>query len=485
MDSHTYTVRPFSRVIALILVMALALTLTVGALPTAFASQAAYERVAQLQGEQAELQQKQENYELELKKLRKEHNSAVKEYQLLDKQNQAIANRIDTTKQLLAEYDAQLADTKVELERAEKLRDEQYEHYCARAVAMEKGGTLSVWDAIFSSKSLTELLTAVHDMRKLLEYDSETKTKLEELEAQVAEKKTQLETKQAEQNEVLVKLQREQAELEQNEQQATATMQEIQQSIDEYEGELKSIKVECKELEADILVAETEAARKAAEEKAAAEQAAREKAEREQAERKQAKAQQTATQSTSKAASSTQKTSTKKTTAVSEATQPSQQETQPVETKTEQIVESKPVVEQNVVVESVEPVEEVETVIEAPPLESSSTTGAEVVQFAVQFVGNPYVWGGESLTEGCDCSGFIKAVYAHFGYSLPHFSGSLRSCGTGVKYSEAKQGDIICYDGHVGIYMGNGQMVNAFDSKHGIIICSVNTSRLVAVRRIL
>ncbi|MCD8334455.1 MAG: C40 family peptidase, partial [Clostridiales bacterium] len=116
---------------------------------------------------------------------------------------------------------------------------------------------------------------------------------------------------------------------------------------------------------------------------------------------------------------------------------------------------------------------------------SSGTTGADVVAYAVQFVGNPYVWGGTSLTNGCDCSGFVVSVYAHFGYSLPHFSGSLRYCGTGVSYSDAQPGDIICYDGHVGIYIGDGQMVNAFDTEHGIIICAVNTSRLVAVRRIL
>ncbi|MCD7843864.1 MAG: NlpC/P60 family protein, partial [Clostridiales bacterium] len=116
---------------------------------------------------------------------------------------------------------------------------------------------------------------------------------------------------------------------------------------------------------------------------------------------------------------------------------------------------------------------------------SSGVTGSDVVAYAVQFVGNPYVWGGTSLTNGCDCSGFVVSVYAHFGYSLPHFSGSLRYCGTGVSYSEAQPGDIICYDGHVGIYMGGGQMVNAFDTEHGIIICAVNTSRLVAVRRIL
>lgn len=111
--------------------------------------------------------------------------------------------------------------------------------------------------------------------------------------------------------------------------------------------------------------------------------------------------------------------------------------------------------------------------------------GSEVAQFAVQFVGMPYKWGGESLTEGCDCSGFIKSVFANFGIELPHFSGSLQHAGTAVEYDDAKLGDLICYDGHVGIYLGNDKMVNAFDSRHGIIICSVNIARLVTVRRVV
>lgn len=115
----------------------------------------------------------------------------------------------------------------------------------------------------------------------------------------------------------------------------------------------------------------------------------------------------------------------------------------------------------------------------------SDVKGSDVVKFAVQFVGMPYKWGGESLTEGCDCSGFIKSVFSNFGIDLPHFSGSLQHAGTAVEYDEVQLGDLICYDGHVGIYMGNDKMVNAFDSRHGIIICSVNVARLVTVRRVV
>ncbi|MDD2981092.1 MAG: NlpC/P60 family protein [Hespellia sp.] len=115
---------------------------------------------------------------------------------------------------------------------------------------------------------------------------------------------------------------------------------------------------------------------------------------------------------------------------------------------------------------------------------AGSGSGSSVVGYAEQFVGNPYVWGGTSLTNGCDCSGFVMSVYAAFGVSLPHSSGALRSVGYGVSYSEAQPGDIICYSGHVGIYAGGGTIVNAIDDAHGIGYSSATYSTILAVRRI-
>lgn len=115
-----------------------------------------------------------------------------------------------------------------------------------------------------------------------------------------------------------------------------------------------------------------------------------------------------------------------------------------------------------------------------------SETGTSVANYALQFVGNPYVYGGSSLTNGTDCSGFVMSVYANYGVSLPHSSSSLRSSGSGVEggLSATQPGDIICYSGHVGIYIGNGQIVHASTSKTGIIVSNADYRQVLAVRRI-
>ena len=110
--------------------------------------------------------------------------------------------------------------------------------------------------------------------------------------------------------------------------------------------------------------------------------------------------------------------------------------------------------------------------------------GSAVAEYGLQFVGNPYVWGGTSLTNGADCSGFVMSVYAHFGVSLPHSSAAQRGVGREVSYSEAQPGDIICYSGHVAIYIGGGQIVHAANERSGIKVSSATYNNILTVRRI-
>lgn len=116
---------------------------------------------------------------------------------------------------------------------------------------------------------------------------------------------------------------------------------------------------------------------------------------------------------------------------------------------------------------------------------SGSGTGVDVANYALQFVGNPYVYGGTSLTNGADCSGFVMSVYANFGVSLPHSSAADRNVGYDVGGIEnAIPGDIVCYSGHVALYIGNGQIVHASTSKTGIIVSNATYRQPLCVRRI-
>ena len=113
----------------------------------------------------------------------------------------------------------------------------------------------------------------------------------------------------------------------------------------------------------------------------------------------------------------------------------------------------------------------------------SNGGGGSILEYATQFIGNPYVWGGTSLTNGADCSGFVKSILAHFGIDVPHSSASIRGCGRSVSESEMQPGDIVCYSGHVGIYAGNGRLLSALGKKYGITYNSVHYKQILSVRR--
>ena len=114
-----------------------------------------------------------------------------------------------------------------------------------------------------------------------------------------------------------------------------------------------------------------------------------------------------------------------------------------------------------------------------------ASNGQVIVDYACQFIGNPYVWGGTSLTDGADCSGFVQSVFAHFGISLPRTTYDQINAGVEVSYDQAMPGDLICYDGHIGIYIGKGQIVNAQNPEQGIGISPATYTTILSVRRIV
>jgi cell wall-associated NlpC family hydrolase len=120
------------------------------------------------------------------------------------------------------------------------------------------------------------------------------------------------------------------------------------------------------------------------------------------------------------------------------------------------------------------------------PSPATDISGSDVVAYAQQFVGNPYVWGGNSLTNGADCSGFVHQVFKHFGIDTPRYSQSFKTSGQPVSYNNIQPGDVVVYDGHVAIYAGGGLIVEAQSTKAGITNTrSVNCHKITAIRRLV
>lgn len=148
--------------------------------------------------------------------------------------------------------------------------------------------------------------------------------------------------------------------------------------------------------------------------------------------------------------------------------------------------DSTPNIQQNNISDGVQTQEDTGgQVREAAVVQPQGYGGQAVIDFACQFIGNPYVWGGTSLTNGADCSGFVQAVYANFGISLPRTTWDMESVGYAVSYEQALPGDIVLYDGHVGLYMGDGNIVNAMNEAQGIGICNANYAPIITIRRVL
>ena len=116
---------------------------------------------------------------------------------------------------------------------------------------------------------------------------------------------------------------------------------------------------------------------------------------------------------------------------------------------------------------------------------NTSSRGQAILAYAQQFLGNPYVYGGNSLTDGVDCSGFVQQVMANFGISTQRTSWGQETDGTAVSYNDVQVGDLIIYDGHVGIYAGDNQMINAIDEAHGIGYSNVNSGQITSIRRLV
>ncbi len=360
--------------------------------------------------------------------IEQEQSSLQKEIDALDSELVALLLDIDVLKDEITQKQADITQATADLEEAQETEERQYESMKKRIRFMYERGDNALVESLLGAGSMADVLNRVEYFNQIYEYDRSMLTEYQETVEQVAKLKETLELE--EQDMVALKENQEQQskELEQMLDNKRATMSDFDTQLAKAQQLAQKYKQTIQE-QNDIIVAEQ--ARIAAEE----EQRRREEEQRRQQElaRQQQEQQQQADTDSDDSGSASDSSGDSG----------------------------------------------------SNPSYSTNISGQDVVNYAMQFIGNPYVWGGTSLTNGADCSGFVMSVYAHFGISLPHSSYLLRSCGQGVSYANAQPGDLICYSGHVAIYAGGGRIVGAQSSAIGIATQTATYRTILAVRRVL
>lgn len=457
-----------------ILCLTLGLMLTISqAVPVGAAS-----RKDQLKQDKAAAQSQLAAQESKINNLEDQKQTLSAEIDQLDSDLVNIMVEIEILDGELSDKEAQIEQTKADLAVAEENKQKQYEAMKKRIQYLyEKGGDDAWAQMLFQASDFTSLLNQAEYVQQMYDSDRNSLEEFKETVQQVKDLGDQLDSEKAELEEMNQEYQNRQASMQTQLQEKKATssdydaqIAQAQSQAAQYTELIRQQNAEIQKIEEEEKKAAEEAARKAAEEaakKAAAEEAAKkaqEEANKKAADEAAKKAAEASKKSSSAsgsntAASSGSSTSSKNNTSGSSSSAATSKDNGSSSSSSSGSSGS-----------SV----------------SYNPTGQSVVNYACQFVGNPYVWGGTSLTNGADCSGFIMSVYAKFGVSLPHSSGAMAGCGRGVSYSEAMPGDIICYAGHVAIYMGGGQIVHASNAKDGIKISGNAAYRpIVAVRRVL
>ena len=415
-----------------------------------------------LSSQQAQLEEQKGKLQTQLDKLSKQENSAADRCSVLNDQIDLLNQQVDNTRAMVDDYTKQIKASQKELDAAKAEEKEYYDLFCQRVRNMEENGSTSYWQILFGASDFSDLLDRASFVSSVMEYDNGVLDGLEQAREKVDATTQALEEKKADKEKALSKLEAQQQEINATAKEAEAALKEVRDNRKTYSAQLSQMNAQTEDLAKEIVTAKSAYA---AEQKAAAEEAKRQQKAAEEARKRQeeeARREQEAQQKPSKTDQNENKNNKNN---KNDQQNPSKEEPKKEPTK--------------------EPEQQPEQKPEESKPSKPSVSGAAVASYAMQFIGGKYVWGGANLATGVDCSGFVMCVYQHFGYSLPHYSESLAGCGRGVSYANAQPGDIICYRGHCGIYIGGGMMVNALGAKYGIVVNQVNTSRLAAVRRIV
>ncbi len=366
----------------------------------------------------------------------------------LDAEMVALLTDINLIQEAIAEKEEDIANTQVAYDEAVAEKDEQYESMKVRIKFMYEKGDQSYLQLFLGAQSMSDMMNKAHYIEQLYEYD---RTLLEQYEAtvqQVAQLQDRLEEEKSE-------LVTSKTELEEQQEYVNEVLEQKRQEYENYNAVLAKAKREAAAYTAKIKQETAQIRKLEEEERKRREEEERKRKEEEERRRKQEEERRKAEQEAN-----------------------GEQQDDPGTTDDEDASETEDKTEKSD--DSKKPDD-----TSGKPASSGSSKGQEIAKFACKYVGYPYVAGGTSLTNGADCSGFVLAVYKNFGYSLPRSSYAQSGAGRGVSYSEAQPGDIIYYGGHVGIYIGNGQIVHASTERSGIKITSATYRNIITVRRIV
>lgn len=327
----------------------------------------------------------------------------------------------------IEEKEGQIEETTKDLEEAQAVEREQYEAMKLRIKFMYEKGDTTYLQLLLESQGFSDMVNKAEYIEKLYDYDRKKLLEYEEARQAVEQLKEQLEEEMSE-------LEAQQHELEEEKESLEIMLAERQEVYDNYEVQLAQARQEAAVYKANIKKQNDEIKRLEAE--AAQKQSQIDAAKQAEEEARRAQEQALQNQQSSSGSSSGSSSSGG-------------------------------------------------NYASASSYSGTGSKGQQIANYACQFIGNPYVPGGTSLTQGADCSGFVWRVYKDFGYSVPRTSYSLRSAGSEVAYSNAQPGDVVCYAGHVGIYIGNGQIVHASTQKTGIKITNATYKQILSVRRIV
>lgn len=376
--------------------------------------------------------QEQQNYDNAAGKVNSIQSDVDEVAEEIDEIDAALVETIASVEMIeedIEEKEAEIEETTVELEAAQETEQEQYEAMKLRIKFMYEKGDTTYLQLLLESQNFGDMVNKAEYIEKLYDYD---RIKLQEYQA--AREAVELLKEQLE--EEMSELEAQQHELEEEKESLEIILAEKQEVYDNYEVQLAQARQEAAVYKANIKKQNDEIKRleAAALEKQSQIDAAR-KAE-EEAKRAQELALQNQNVSSGSSTSSNSSSSGS-------------------------------------------------SYASASSYAGTGSKGQQIANYACQFIGNPYVPGGTSLTQGADCSGFVWRVYKDFGYSVPRTSYSLRSAGTEVSYANAQPGDVMCYAGHVGIYIGNGQIVHASTQRTGIKITNATYKEILSVRRLV